>query len=52
MGAKEMDEIADMIDTVLKEVKPVSDSEYKMDESFKEQMRKKVKELCARFPVH
>ena len=52
MGAKEMDEIADMIDAVLKEVKPVSDVEYKMDESFKEQMREKVKELCVRFPVH
>lgn len=52
MGAKEMDKIADMIDAVLKEVKPVSDVEYKMDESFKEQMRDKVKELCVRFPVH
>jgi glycine hydroxymethyltransferase len=52
MGAKEMDKITDMIDAVLKEVKPVSDGEYKMDESFKEQMREKVKELCVRFPVH
>ncbi|MHC4338131.1 MAG: serine hydroxymethyltransferase [Planctomycetota bacterium] len=52
MGAKEMDKIADMIDAVIKEVKPVSDVEYKMDESFKEQMRDKVKELCVRFPVH
>ncbi len=52
MGAKEMGKIADMIDTVLKEVKPVSDSEYKINESFREQMREKVKELCVRFPVH
>ena len=52
MGSKEMDRIAKMMDAVLKEVEIVSSSEYKIDESFKEEMRNKVKDLCARFPMH
>jgi glycine hydroxymethyltransferase len=52
MGAEEMDRIAELIDAVLKGVKIVSDSEYSLDESFKEQMRNKVNDLCSRFTVH
>ena len=51
MGAEEMDSIAGLIDVVLKGVKIISDSEYRIDESFKEQMRNRVKDLCRRFPV-
>ena len=51
MGDKEMASISTMIDAVLKEVKIISASEYKIDESFKERMRKQVKDLCGRFPV-
>jgi len=51
-GSKEMDRITKMMDAVLKEVEIVSSNEYKIDESFKEEMRNKVKDLCARFPVH
>jgi len=51
MGSKEMGKIAEMIDAVLKEVGIVSSSEYKIEESFKEDMRSKVKDLCTRFPV-
>jgi glycine hydroxymethyltransferase len=51
MGDKEMASISTMIDAVLKEVKIISESEYKIGESFKEQMRKQVKDLCGRFPI-
>ena len=51
MGAEEMDGIAALIDAVLKGVKIVSGTEYEMDESFREQMRSKVKDLCSRFAM-
>ena len=51
MGGKEMDSIAAMIDAVLKGVKIISDSEYRIDESFKDEMRNKVKDLCSKFPI-
>ncbi|HUU39991.1 MAG TPA: serine hydroxymethyltransferase [Desulfatiglandales bacterium] len=51
MGEKEMDEISEMTDEVLKRVEVISDSEYTIDESFKEQMRSKAKDLCDRFPM-
>ncbi|MBA7687387.1 Serine hydroxymethyltransferase [subsurface metagenome] len=51
MGAEEMDRIAVLIDAILKGVKIVSDTEYRIDESFKEQMRNKVKDLCGKFAV-
>jgi glycine hydroxymethyltransferase len=52
MGSEEMDKASEMIDAVLKEIETVSDTEYKIDESFKEEMRNKIKELCIRFPMH
>jgi len=51
MGAEEMDNISVLIDAALKKVKIVSDVEYRIDESFKEQTRGQVKDLCSRFPV-
>jgi len=51
MGAEEMDDISVMIDAVLKRVEIISDSEYRIGESFKEQMRNKVRDLCGRFPA-
>jgi len=51
MGAEQMDDISVMIDAVLKRVEIVGDSKYRIDESFKEQMRSKVKDLCSKFPV-
>ncbi|MHC4260224.1 MAG: serine hydroxymethyltransferase, partial [Planctomycetota bacterium] len=51
MGDEEMDRIAEMIDSVLKGVEIVSDSEYKIGTSLKEETRSKVKGLCARFPM-
>jgi glycine hydroxymethyltransferase len=51
MGVEEMDKVAEMIDATLKEAKIVSESEYEMSESFRREMRNKVKDLCARFPM-
>jgi glycine hydroxymethyltransferase len=51
MGGEEMDKAAEMIDAVLREIEIVSDAEYKIDESFKEETRSKVRGLCARFPM-
>jgi glycine hydroxymethyltransferase len=52
MGVKEMDEIAGMIDAVLKAVEIVSQTAYKIAEPFKREIRNQVKELCRRFPIH
>lgn len=49
MGVEEIDGISALIDAVLKRVKIVSDIEYRIDKSFKEQMRNKVNDLCNRF---
>ena len=52
MGGEEIDKAAEMIDAVLKEIEIVSDTECKINESFRIEMRNKVKELCIRFPMH
>jgi len=51
MGAEEMDRIAELIDVVLKKVEIITNGKYKINESFKEDIRNKVKDLCDRFPV-
>ncbi len=51
MGAEEMDSIASLIEAVLKKVKIAGSSEYRIDESFREQTRDRVKQLCSRFPM-
>jgi glycine hydroxymethyltransferase len=52
MTSKEMDAIVTITDAVLKKVKIVSDTEYKLDESFSDGVRNKVEDLCSRFPLH
>lgn len=49
MGAKEIDSISALVDAVLRKTELISDGEYKIDESFKEQISTKVKDLCSRF---
>ncbi|GAI36881.1 unnamed protein product, partial [marine sediment metagenome] len=49
MGVEEMDSISSLTDAVLKEVEIINDNEYRIDKSFKEQMRNKVNDLCNRF---
>jgi glycine/serine hydroxymethyltransferase len=51
MGCEEMDRICELIDGVLQEVTIVSESEYRMKESFKAAKRAEVKDLCRRFPM-
>jgi len=51
MATEQMDEIAGMIDSVLRQVKIASDTEYKIDDSFRNQTRAHVKDLCGRFPI-
>jgi glycine hydroxymethyltransferase len=49
MGPKEMDSISALIDSVLRKVEVVNDSEYKIDGTLREQTQAKVKDLCRRF---
>ena len=51
MGVEEMDSISSLTDAVLKEVEIINDNEYRIDKSFKEQMRNKVNDLCNRFVI-
>jgi len=51
MGAEEMDIIAETINEVLRQVKILSDTEYKLEESIKEQTRCRIAALCAKFPA-
>ncbi|MGB2863919.1 MAG: serine hydroxymethyltransferase [Sedimentisphaerales bacterium] len=51
MGAAEMHSISELIDAVLKGVRVVTNSEYRIDESLSSEIRNKVKQLCGRFPM-
>jgi glycine hydroxymethyltransferase len=52
MGIEQMDEIARLVDAVLKNVRIISDTQYTIDESFKNKIVSHVQDLCSRFPVH
>jgi glycine hydroxymethyltransferase len=51
MGDKEMDRASELIDAVLRKVKIISDGEYEVDESLRNDIRDKVKQLCGKFPL-
>jgi glycine hydroxymethyltransferase len=51
MGGEEMQTIAEMIDAILKRIEIISGTEYKIDNSFREQAKAKATELCSRFPM-
>ncbi len=51
MGAEEMDIASDLIDAVLRKVKIISDREYEIDESLRNDITGIVKQLCRRFPL-
>jgi glycine hydroxymethyltransferase len=51
MGPGEMQEISALIDAVLRKVEIISDAEYRIDESFQNQIRQKVESLCSKFPM-
>jgi glycine hydroxymethyltransferase len=49
MGENEMEKIAELVDSVLKEVVVVSESEYRINESFRDQIREQVRDFCRGF---
>ncbi len=51
MSSAEMENISEMIDVVLKEVKLKETDEYELDESLVEEVGDTVKQLCNRFPM-
>ncbi len=52
MGPEEMDRISVLIDAVLKSVNIISDDQYELKKSFRDNIKDKVKQLCRRFPIH
>jgi len=51
IGTNEMDSISVLIDKVLRAVEIISDTQYKMNKSLKNETRDKVQELCGKFPM-
>jgi len=51
MGSAEMDSISALIDAVLKPVRVTASGEYEINESLRNEVRNKVKQLCSRFPI-
>lgn len=51
MGAAEMHRISELIDAVLKGVRVVTNSEYRINESLSSEIRNKVMQLCRKFPM-
>ena len=51
MGPEQMKSISELIDAVLKGVIVVTNTEYRIDESLKSEIRSKVRQLCYRFPM-
>ncbi|MHC4345956.1 MAG: serine hydroxymethyltransferase, partial [Planctomycetota bacterium] len=52
MGRKEMDSISELFNGVLKKVEAKGSADYHLDESFREEKRRQVRDLCLRFPIH
>ncbi|MHC4573113.1 MAG: serine hydroxymethyltransferase, partial [Planctomycetota bacterium] len=50
MAENEIGTISELIDAVLKEVRIVSETDYKMAKAFSDEKRSRVKDLCGRFP--
>ena len=51
MGPEEMHIIAGMTDSILREAKLNSETEYTLDEAFRRDKRQQAAELCSRFPL-
>jgi glycine hydroxymethyltransferase len=51
MGPEQMKSISELIDAVLKGVIVITNSEYRIDESLRSEIRSKVRQLCLRFPM-
>ena len=51
MGPEQMDKIAGLFDTALKKVQIISEREYEIETSLRDDIRNQVAELCHRFPI-
>ncbi|MBN1975693.1 MAG: serine hydroxymethyltransferase [Sedimentisphaerales bacterium] len=51
MGHGEIDTISALTDTVLRKVKILSESKYEIDDSTRDEIREKVRQLCSKFPL-
>lgn len=51
MGPEQMKSISELINAVLKGVMVVTNTEYRIDESLRNEIRSKVRQLCDRFPM-
>ncbi len=51
MGPEQMDVTAGLIDTALRQVKIISEREYEMEDSLKDDIRKQITDLCHQFPM-
>lgn len=51
MADEQMEAIAGLIDTILRKVEILSDTEFTIDGPFADENRDKVRDLCARFPM-
>lgn len=51
MGHEEIDTVSTLLDNALRKVKVISESKYEIDDSTRDDLREKVKQLCTRFPV-
>jgi glycine/serine hydroxymethyltransferase len=49
MDADEMQKIAQLVNIVMAEVKPVNEREYRLNPTFAQDIRLAVKELCGKF---
>jgi len=52
MGPTQMDTVAEMIDHTLSAARPIGPTDYRIDDSFKAEMKARVKSLCAEFPMY
>jgi glycine hydroxymethyltransferase len=51
MGPEEIDTISALIDTALRKTRAISETKYEIDNSIKNELKEKVRQLCARFPL-
>jgi len=51
MGPEQMHSISQLIDAVLRKVEIISDTEYRLDQSSKNDIGQEIKNLCSKFPA-
>ncbi len=51
MGPAQMEPVAHLVDSVLTHVEIHSETDYHLDESFREETTEQVRDLCSRFPM-